>query len=94
MVQGHAIRTERLEARLTTEQKKKIEEAASIRGISISDFVITSAHEAASRLIRENEVLTLSERDRKTFFDLLLNPPKPNKRALAAAKRVKREIAS
>jgi uncharacterized protein (DUF1778 family) len=94
MAQAHTIRTERLEARLTAEQKEKIEEAAAIRGISVSDFVITSAQEAASRLIRENEVLTLSERDRKTFFDLLLNPPKPNKRALAAAKRVKREIAS
>lgn len=93
MAHAHTVRSERLEARLTSEQKRNIEEAASIRGISISDFVISSAHEAATRLIREKQVLTLSEQDRQTFFDLLLNPPKPNKRAIAAAKRVKREIA-
>ncbi len=94
MTHTHTVRSERLEARLTAEQKKSIEEAASIRGISVSDFVISSAHEAATRLIREKQVLTLSEEDRQTFFALLLNPPKPNKRALAAAKRVRREIAS
>lgn len=48
-----------------------------------------SAQEAATRAIRENEVLTLSERARATFAELLLNPPKPNRKAMAAAKRYK-----
>jgi hypothetical protein len=34
-------------------------------------------------------VLRLSERDRKVFVDLLLNPPAPSARLVAAAKRYK-----
>jgi len=42
---------ERLEARLTPEQKKHIEHAARIKGTSVSDFVIGSAQDAAARTI-------------------------------------------
>jgi hypothetical protein len=42
--------------------------------------------------IREREVLTLSKRSRKIFVEVLLNPPKPNEKALAAAKRFSREV--
>ena len=83
------LKKERLEARLTPEQKSHIERAAQIRGTSISDFVVLSADEAAIRTIREQEVLRLSERDRKVFVDLLLNPPAPSARLVAAAKRYK-----
>jgi uncharacterized protein (DUF1778 family) len=72
---------------VTPEQKKRIERAAVIRGTSVSDFVVLSAAEAAVRTIREQEVLTLSERDREVFVQALLNPPPPGKRLLAAAKR-------
>ena len=52
---------ERLEARLTPEQKKYIEHAARIKGTSVSDFVILSADEAALRTIREQQALVLTE---------------------------------
>ena len=80
---------ERLEARLTEEQKKHIEHAARIKGTSLSDFVVLSADEAAVRTIREQEVLTLNEQSRQVFVKALLNPPPPGKRLLAAAKRYK-----
>jgi uncharacterized protein (DUF1778 family) len=80
---------ERLEARLTPEQKNHIEHAARIKGTSVSDFVVLSADDAAVRTIREQEVLTLSERARQVFADALLHPPAPNRRLLAAAKRYK-----
>ena len=80
---------ERLEARLTREQKKYIERAAQIKGTSVSDFVVISAADAAVRTIREQEVLTLNERARKVFVRALLSPPPPGKRLLAAAKRYK-----
>ena len=80
----------RLEARLTREQKGHIEEAARIKGTSVSDFVIQSADEAALRTIREQQVLTLSERDREVFAEALLNPPPPSKRLLIAARRYKK----
>ena len=42
-----ALRTERTEARLLPEQKKRIEQAASLKGLSISDFIVQHADEAA-----------------------------------------------
>jgi uncharacterized protein (DUF1778 family) len=84
-------RKERLEARLTTEQKRHIEQAAQIRGTSVSDFVILSADEAAIRTIREQEVLTLNERARHVFAEALLNPPTPGRKLLAAARRYRKQ---
>ena len=81
------IKKERLEARLTPEQKKHIERAAQIKGTSVSDFVVLSAADAAVRTIREQEVLTLNERAREVFVEALLNPPAPGARLVAAAKR-------
>lgn len=78
---------ERLEARLTPEQKKHIEHAARIKGTSISDFVVLSAADAAVRTIREQEVLTLNERAREVFTNALLHPPAPSRRLVAAARR-------
>lgn len=80
---------ERLEARLTPEQKKYIEHAARIKGTSVSDFVVSSAQETAVRTIREYEVLTLNEQAREVFANALLNPPAPGRRLVAAARRYK-----
>jgi uncharacterized protein (DUF1778 family) len=82
-------RKERMEARLTTEQKKHIERAAQIKGTSVSDFVVLSANEAAVRTIREQEVLSLNERARQAFVEALLNPPAPGRRLMAAARTYK-----
>jgi uncharacterized protein (DUF1778 family) len=49
--------------------------------------------EAALSTIRDYEVLTLAENSRRTFVEALLNPPKPNEKARAAARRFKQEIA-
>ena len=85
-------RTERLDARITQQEKEIIQTAAHLRGTSITDFVVMSAKEVAARIIRENESLTLSRQSREVFVDALLNPPRPNERALTAARRLKREI--
>jgi len=87
-------KTERLEARMTPQQKARIEEAARLRGTSVTEFVVMSSQEAAARTIREHEVLTLAERSRKVFVDALLNPPRPSEKALAAAKRYQQKIGS
>lgn len=82
-----ASRTERTEARLLPEQKKRIERAASIRGISLSDFIVQNADEAAVRTIREHESWTLETKDRDFFVEALLHPAEPSARLKAAAKR-------
>ncbi|HEY1499017.1 MAG TPA: DUF1778 domain-containing protein [Acidobacteriaceae bacterium] len=88
-----ALRTERTEARLRPEQKKRIDRAASIKGLSRSDFIVQTADEAAIRIIQEHETWSLALPDRERFIKALLNPPKPSSRLRAAAKRYKKRIA-
>jgi len=87
-----ALRTERTEARLLPEQKKRIEHAAHIKGLSLSDFMVQHADEAAVRTIQQHTSWILSDRDRDIFIQALLNPPEPNARMKAAAKRYKERV--
>ncbi len=80
-------RRQRLEARITTEQKDLFQHAADIQGVTLTDFVVASVHAAAARVVQERDVLTLRARDREVFVQALMNPPAPNKRLLAAARR-------
>jgi|WetSurMetagenome_2_1015567.scaffolds.fasta_scaffold150829_3 uncharacterized protein (DUF1778 family) len=92
MPQLQTSRVARLEARISQDLKRRLEYAAFLRGATLTEFVVQSAREAAVRTIRENEVLTLSERASAAFAELLLNPPRPNKKAMAAAKRYKAKL--
>ena len=83
---------ERLEARVTPEQKKLIVRAAALRGFSVTDFVVASAQQAASEAIKDFELLTLYDDARDIFVNAILNPPSPNKAARAAAKRYKEQM--
>ena len=87
-----AKRTERLDARVTKEEKRVVETAASLRGISFTDLMRTVITDAANKIIRENEILTLSERKQQAFVEALMKPPRPNDAAVAAARRCRREV--
>ena len=87
-----ALRTERAEARLLPEQKKRIELAASLKGLSLSDFMVQHADEAAARTIELYTTWTLGEHDRDVFVQVLLGPPEPNARMKAAANRYKERV--
>lgn len=81
------LRSERLEARVTPEQKSMFTLCARIRGCSVSDFVVSCAQEVASRTIREQEVMALSQRDRQIFVEALFGEVKPVERLKKAAER-------
>jgi len=83
---------ERLEARITREQKRIIERAAGLRGTSLTDFVVVSAQQAATNTIKEYEMMSLHGEARDAFVNALLNPPAPNAAAKRAAKRYLRHI--
>ncbi|TGT44114.1 DUF1778 domain-containing protein [Mesorhizobium sp. M8A.F.Ca.ET.165.01.1.1] len=74
------VRSERLEARLTADQKNLIEQAAALQGRTVTDFVLTSIQEAARRAIEEHQRLDLSVRDSRAFVDALINPQPVNDR--------------
>jgi uncharacterized protein (DUF1778 family) len=80
---------ERLEARVTREQKLLIERAAELEGRSITDFVVASAASAAKQVIQDHEVLKLTAKDREVFVQALLKPATPTDKLRQAARRYK-----
>jgi uncharacterized protein (DUF1778 family) len=86
-------KNQRLEARLTPEQKHLIARAAALRGFTVTEFVVASAQQAASQALKDFELLTLHDSGRDVFVNALLNPPAPNQAARSAAKRYKKEMA-
>jgi uncharacterized protein (DUF1778 family) len=83
---------QRLEARVTPDQKRLIERAAELRGSTVTDFVVVSAQQAAADTIRGFETLVLRDQARDVFINAILNPPSPNDAARAAAQRYKTEM--
>ncbi|MBI4026960.1 MAG: DUF1778 domain-containing protein [Verrucomicrobia bacterium] len=86
------LKEERIEARVTHQQKQRIARAATLRGRSITDFVVSCAAAAADQAIQEHEAVRLSLQDSKRFIQAILHPPKPNALLMAAAKRYAREV--
>ncbi len=80
-------RAERLETRVTAEQKSLIARAAALQGRSVTDFVLTSVQDAARRAIEEHSQLALSIRDSEIFVDALLNPKPVNDRLRDTVRR-------
>jgi len=81
------IRAQRLEARITAEQKSLIERAAALQGRTVTDFVLASVQDAARRTIEEHHQLELSVRDSKAFVDAMLNPKPVNDRLRDTVRR-------
>lgn len=86
-------RRERLEARLTPQQKALLERAAALEGRTLTDFVVASAQAAALETIQRHGIITLTARDSLIFAEAIANPPAPNDRLRAAARRHRELIA-
>lgn len=82
----------RLEARISVEQKSVLQQAATLSGRTLSEFVVASAQEAASRVIQEHETIRLSRAEQIAFVSALLNPPAPNKRLRQAAAAYRKQM--
>ncbi|MDE3076279.1 MAG: DUF1778 domain-containing protein [Chloroflexota bacterium] len=78
---------ERLEARLTPEQKALLQRAADLSGRTLTEFVISSAQSAAEETIRTHQIIELTVRESEQLANALLNPVPPNERLRAAAAR-------
>ena len=80
-------RTARIEARVSSEQKRFFERAAEVEGVTLTDFVVASMNRAASEALQNRNRIALSLRDQSVFIDALMNPPVPNEALRRAAKR-------
>jgi len=82
-----APRVERLDARVTTEEKELLQQAADTKGLSLTAFVTSSAYDAALKVLKERHVIELGRRDQQLFAEAMLNPAEPNARLRAIAKK-------
>ena len=73
-------RNARLEARVSSAQKDLFQRAATLTGRTLSELVIDSTQEVASRIIQEHELIRLARSEQAAFVSALLNPPKPGAR--------------
>lgn len=60
------------------EQKNLIEQAAKSRGLSVTAFMRSSSLKAANDVLREDQLLRLSDRDWELASRTLESPPEPN----------------
>ncbi len=71
-------RRQRLEARVTEEQKRLLQRAADLSGRSLSDFVVSSAQAAAEEAVRAHEVMQPTDRETQAFVEAFLSGSQPN----------------
>ena len=94
MAQTDTIRSERINLRLSETAKRRIEQAASVEGKTLSAFIVASALENADKTARRHETITLAREDATRFFNALSDPPPPNDRLRAALKEHARRVDS
>jgi uncharacterized protein (DUF1778 family) len=87
-----SLKQDRLEARVTPDQKKLIARAAALRGSSVTEFIVASAQQAAADTIKDFELLSLHDKARDVFVNAILRPPAPNAAARKAAQRYKQRM--
>ncbi len=71
------LKKTRLDLRITLEHKELLEEAASLKGLSLSSYVVSNCLEIARKDIESHQKLVLDDEDRDLFLSLIENPPEP-----------------
>jgi len=86
-------RSKRFDARISATDKRLLDRAAELSGRSLTEFVVSSARDAAVRTIERFEHMVLTDsRDQAAFVDALLHPAPPNQRLRQAARRYRRAV--
>ena len=75
----------RMSLRIPPADKALLMRAVTLKRTSLTDFVISTAVEAARAVIDQAERTQLTERDSLRVLELLENPPAPNAKLLAGA---------
>ena len=78
-------KSERIATRVTPTQKELIAQAASLRGRSLTDFMVESAQVAAVNAIEEAQVIQLAQRHQQSLVAALGAPPVANEALKKAA---------
>jgi len=60
---------------VTPEEKELLEQAASLKGVSLNQYMLVRALGAAREEIEKVDRIVLSDRDRDLFVEVMENPP-------------------
>jgi uncharacterized protein (DUF1778 family) len=80
----------RLALRVRADDKATLMRAVALEHTDMTDFILRHALDAARKVIEQAEHVTLSKRDSLRVLDVLQNPPAPNAKLKAAARRLPR----
>lgn len=83
-----AVKKQRIDLRLSDDDKTLIEEAAAMSNQTITQFMLASASERAAQVIEQHRRLVLNEQSWERVMDAITHPPAPNDRLQRAAKRL------
>lgn len=83
-----ALKKQRIDLRLSDEDKNMIEEAAAMSNQTITQFMVASASERAAEVIEQHRRLILNEESWNLVMDAISTPPAPNERLKRAARRL------
>lgn len=72
------MKEDRVEFRTSHEERMQFEIAATYLGMNLSAFLRMAALERSAEVVKDNNVLVLSDKDRDIFLAALENPPEPN----------------
>jgi len=75
----NTIVNDRIDIRISREQKELIQQASTIRGYkSVSEFVVSCVSKETKEILAEDSQIVKSMEDKRIFVHAILNPPAPN----------------
>jgi len=80
-------REARLAARMPHEIQERIQEAATITGSTINEFLVSAALDKANAVLERERTINLNFESAKIVLDLIANPPEPNEALRRAMQR-------
>lgn len=84
-----AQKNQRIDLRLSMEDKSMIEEAAAMTNQTVTQFMLNSASERAAEIIEQHRRIVRNDASWEQVMDAISNPPMPVAKLKRAARRLK-----
>jgi uncharacterized protein (DUF1778 family) len=87
-----AAERERITMRVPKSMRSTLEEAASLSGATVNQFIMKAAYDEAQRMLERERVIRLSRADVARMFELMESPPKPSRKMRQALRAFKKNV--
>ena len=79
-LRGEPYQSATVTTRVPLHLKRRWQQAAALRGLTLTDFLITAANNATCDVFEQEDRIELSERDSVLLAEMLARPPRLNER--------------